>query len=68
MHNFGEEGLCWESPNFGARAIEGKKEACIKRRKRCMQEEKQRGAREYKPNHVIVRVFDKYCNDYKPEN
>jgi hypothetical protein len=32
-----------ERPNFGARATSGKKEACIKRRKRNMQEKKQCG-------------------------
>jgi hypothetical protein len=41
-------GVCWvqdyfdERPNFGARAIAGKKEACRKMRKRSMQEEKPR--------------------------
>jgi hypothetical protein len=30
-------------PNFGARAIEGKKETCRKRRKSSMQDEKKRG-------------------------
>jgi hypothetical protein len=55
-----------ERPKFGACAIGGKKVACKKLRKRSMQEEKQRGAQEGKPNHDRVRVFEKYCNCYKP--
>jgi hypothetical protein len=36
----------------------GKKETCKKRRKNSMQEEKQSGTQEDKPNHDRVRVFD----------
>jgi hypothetical protein len=42
------------------------KEACRKRRKSSMQEEKKRGEEADKPNHNRVRVFDKDCNGYKP--
>jgi hypothetical protein len=31
-----------------------------------MQEENKRGVQAGKPNHDRVRVFDKYCSDYKP--
>jgi hypothetical protein len=55
-----------EIPIFGVHAIGGRKETCRKRRKRSMQEEKQRGAHADRPNHVRVRFFDKDCNDYKP--
>jgi hypothetical protein len=51
---------------FEACTLGGKKTTCIKRRKSNMQEEKQRGMHANKPNHVRVRVFGKYCNDYKP--
>jgi hypothetical protein len=44
-------------------ATGGKKETCRKRRKRSMQEEKQRGVWEDKPNHDRVRVFDKIVMD-----
>jgi hypothetical protein len=40
------------------RALGGRKEACKKRRKSNMQEEKQCGAHADRPNHVRVRVFD----------
>jgi hypothetical protein len=51
---------------FGAHALGGRKEACRKRRKSSMQEEKQRDTHADMPNHVRVRVFDKDCNGYKP--
>jgi hypothetical protein len=63
---------CWEQayfeeiPNFGARATSGKKTTCEKRRKNNMQEETSRGEEEGKLNHVRVRVFYKYCNEYNP--
>jgi hypothetical protein len=31
-----------------------------------MQEEKQRDEKAYTPNHDRFKVFDKYCNIYKP--
>jgi hypothetical protein len=52
---FWERDLFWvktyfwkERPNFGVRAIGGKKETCRKRRKISMQKEKQHGAQEDK--------------------
>jgi len=62
---FLRKGLFWKIPNFGVRAIDGKKVACRKRRKRIMQEEKKLGTQEGNPNHDRVRVVDKYCNSYK---
>jgi hypothetical protein len=65
-------GACWvqayfeEIPNFGARAMSGKKETCKKIMKNNMQEETPRDDKEGNPNHVRVRVFDKDCNGYKP--
>jgi 3-methyladenine DNA glycosylase Tag len=47
-------------------AIGGKKETCEKRRKSSMQEEKKHDVQAGKPNRDRVRVFEKYCNDYKP--
>jgi hypothetical protein len=44
-------------PNFGARATSGKKATCRKRRKSSMQEEKQCGVQEDKPNHRIGLGF-----------
>jgi hypothetical protein len=38
---FGKDLILERRPNFGAHAIDGKKETCRKRRKRNMQEEKQ---------------------------
>jgi hypothetical protein len=52
---------------LGACPISRKKEACEKGRKRSMQEGKSTCEKEGKPNHIRVRVFDKGCNDYKPE-
>jgi hypothetical protein len=43
---------------FGAHALGGRKEACRKRMKKNMQEEKQCGAHVDMPNHVRGRVFD----------
>jgi hypothetical protein len=51
---------------FGACTLGGRKAAWRKRSKSSMQEEKQCGVHADKPNHVRVRVFDKYCNGYKP--
>jgi hypothetical protein len=64
----------WKDPilerriNFGAHAIEGKKETCRKRRKNIMQKENKHGMQEGKPNHARVRVLDNDCNGYKPNN
>jgi hypothetical protein len=41
-------------------------EACKKRRKSNMHEEKQRGAQADHPSCDRVRVFYKDCNNYKP--
>jgi hypothetical protein len=54
---FGKDHFWRERPIFGARTTGGKKEACKKRRKRNMQEEKQCGMHEDKPNHVIGLGF-----------
>jgi hypothetical protein len=46
--------------------MDDKKEACRKRRKISMQEEKKCGAQADKTNHNRVRVFYKDCNRYNP--
>jgi hypothetical protein len=43
-----------------------RKQHAEKEGKASMQEEKQCGVQEDKPNHDRVRVFDKDCNGYKP--
>jgi hypothetical protein len=58
---FGKKYLILEHAQHVAR-----KQHAEKRRKSSMQEEKQRSVQEDKPNHDRVRVFEKYCNGYKP--
>jgi hypothetical protein len=64
---FGKDLILERRPNFGMRAIDGKKESCRKKRKNNMQEEKKHDVEADRPDHARVRVFDKYCNDYKPK-
>jgi hypothetical protein len=68
---FWEKDLFWEQahfwrerPIFGAHTIGGRKEACRKRRKNSMHEEKQCGTHADRPNRVRIRVVDKDCNNY----
>jgi hypothetical protein len=46
-------------------ATGGKKEVCKKEGKGCKRKSNM-ATQEGKPNHDRVRVFDKYCNNYKP--
>jgi hypothetical protein len=69
-------GACWVQAYFEERPIFGRKDLILeknnwqessmqKMRKSNMQEGKATCEEAGKPNHIRVRVFDKYCNGYK---